>query len=300
MHWCLSEFLNLMEVRGQCWCLVDLGADSAFQMPAGDTLSFYAMIDGTARLFGSKDGPVTLESGDVVMLLSGDAHAIRTHGHAVVETIPFLADALHADSPPTYTLGSGAPAARMLCGRLRLRLPGGVGATMLPEKAVIPAGDSLLNLPALIGAATGTGGTSVLTRAAALLLTTALRDDPDCQTMFRDASYRDPIGRAVQYLEVHPFREWTVAGLARKVGMGRSSFAARFLIEVGKSPMELLTDIRMTLAATLLTETRLKVGEIGERVGYRSESAFSRRFMAYYKATPGQMRHNHPPTGADA
>ncbi|MET0240544.1 MAG: helix-turn-helix domain-containing protein, partial [Sphingobium sp.] len=44
--------------------------------------------------------------------------------------------------------------------------------------------------------------------------------------------------------------------------------------------------------ATLLTETQLKVAEVGERVGYRSESAFSRRFAAYYNTTPGKMRLN--------
>ncbi len=300
MRWCLSEFLNLLELRGQCWCLVDLDADSGIRASGSDTIYFYGMLDGTAKLSGLKDGPLTLESGDIVMLLSGGAHAVRMHGHAVAETIPFLAEGHHADSPPTFTIGSGSPAARILCGRLKVRWPGGLNKAMLPTHVVVPAQQTIVNIGALIGAMGGTGGTSVLTRAASLLLTSALRDDPECQAMFRDANFRDPIGRAVQYLEVHPFRDWTVAGLAKKVGMGRSTFAARFLLEQGKSPMEVLTDIRMRLAATLLTETRLKVAEIGERVGYRSESAFSRRFAAYYKATPGQMRLSHPASGAEA
>lgn len=298
MRWCLSEFLNLLELRGQCWCFVDLDADSGIRISASDTVYFYAMLEGTAKLSGLKDGPITLNSGDVVMLLSGHGHAIRMHGHAVAATVPFLEEGHHADSPPDFTIGGGARAARILCGRLKVRWPGGLNAAAMPGHVIVPAGENMVNIAALIGGTGGTGGTSVLTRAAALLLTTALRDHPECQAMFRDASSRDPIGRAVQYMEVHPFRDWTVAGLAKKVGMGRSTFAARFLMEAGKSPMEVLTDVRMRLAATLLTETRLKIAEVGERVGYRSESAFSRRFAAYYKATPGQMRHSHPVSGA--
>lgn len=291
MRWCLSEFLNLLELRSQCWCFVDTGADSGVRAPASETVYFYAMLEGRAKLSGVPDGPVPLEEGAIAMVLSGNAHAIRPHADAETEAVPFLTEGHYADSPPSYSIGDGPRAARMLCGRLKVRWPGGLNVGMLPPSLLIEPGVSMVNMTAMLGEIDRSGAASVLTRAAALLLTSALRDHPDCQAMFRDAHFRDPIGRAIQYMEVHPFRDWTVASLARKVGLGRSTFAARFLNEAGKAPMEVLTDVRMRIAATLLTETRLKVSEIGERVGYRSESAFSRRFVAYYNSTPGQMRH---------
>ncbi|MFT4027002.1 MAG: AraC family transcriptional regulator, partial [Novosphingobium sp.] len=136
----------------------------------------------------------------------------------------------------------------------------------------------------------GYGASALLTRAAALILVDGLRDHPQCQTLFRDSNFRDPISRAVQLMEKHSHQEWTVAGFAAKVGLGRSTFAERFLTQVGKPPMEMLTEIRMQQAAKLLTETPLKVAEIGERVGYHSQSAFNRRFEDYFKITPAKMR----------
>lgn len=313
MRWCLSEFLNLLELRSQCWCFVELEGHSGLRVEASDTVYFYAMLKGRAKLSGMGDMPVPLEEGAIAIIVSGEPHAIRLHADAEPQIVPFLAEGHHADSPPTFRLDDdsgkkGRRGARILCGRLKIRWPGGLSAAHLPASLAIAPGTSMVNMSALLDEVDRSGGASVLTRAAGLLLTSALRDHPDCQAMFRDAQFRDPIGRAIQYMELHPFRDWTVAGLARKVGMGRSTFAARFLVEAGKAPMEILTDIRMRIAAELLTETRLKVAEIGERVGYRSESAFSRRFAAYYNRTPGQMRHGRgaaiglPPSngGADA
>jgi transcriptional regulator GlxA family with amidase domain len=72
--------------------------------------------------------------------------------------------------------------------------------------------------------------------------------------------------------------------------MGRSNFAARFVAEVGRTPIEVVTEERMKLAAKLLQESELKIAEISERSGYRSEAAFSRRFTAHFGTSPGKMR----------
>ncbi|MFT3968417.1 MAG: AraC family transcriptional regulator [Sphingobium sp.] len=290
MRWCLSEFLNLLEIRSQCWCLVDLGMENGIRSPSGEAIHFYSVLEGRVKLSGVPGGPLSLRAGDIVMVLSGQAHALRTHPDAPAETVAFLAEGQYADAPPSFAVGEGAWAARLLCGRLKARWPAGLNAAMLPAILTVAPGRSVVNMEMLLSGVQESGGASVLTRAAALLLTSALREHPDCAMLFRDARLHDPIGRAIQYMEVHPFQDWTVASLAAKVGMGRSTFAARFLDEAGRSPMEALTEIRMRLAMTLLTETRLKVAEIGERVGYRSESAFSRRFSAYFNTTPGQMR----------
>ena len=72
--------------------------------------------------------------------------------------------------------------------------------------------------------------------------------------------------------------------------MGRSSFAARFVKELGRTPIKALTEERMKHAANFLKETDLKITEISERVGYRSEAAFIRRFTSHFGISPGKMR----------
>jgi len=289
VHWSLSEFLNLVEVRSQCWGVVDLAAESGFRVRPIDDVLIYASLAGVVKISNVADSPITLERGSVILIVSGVAHAVRTSPNAPVRTIKFLEDSGIADAPHEVAC-SGPRAAQLLCGRLKVRWPGGVEAQFLPPTLKVKSEDSLIDLQALWAKAHGTGSAALLTRAAGFLLTSALRDHPECQSIFREANFRAPISRAIQFMNRHFHQDWTVAELAAKVGMGRSTFANRFLLEVGKPPMEVLTDIRMREALKLLTETRVKICEIGERVGYRSQSAFSRRFEIHFKQTPGKMR----------
>jgi AraC-like DNA-binding protein len=290
MHWSLSEFLQLLEVRSQCWCILDMGPDCGLHASASDAVFCYAIVEGSAKLCCDVDRSITLQAGDVAFVISGRAHALRPRTSSRVESLPFLDNDEYVDVPPVFSLGGGNRGTRVMCGRLKVRWPAGLNTSLMPTAAWVPAKKSIVNLDALTAAAASDGAAALLTRAAGMLFVAALRDHPRCQAIFHDASSRDPIARSLQFMQTHPFRPWTVATLATKVGMARSTFAARFLQKVGKSPMEVLTELRMRMAATLLIHSKLKVSEVAERVGYRSESAFNRRFVAHYNMTPGRMR----------
>jgi AraC-like DNA-binding protein len=130
----------------------------------------------------------------------------------------------------------------------------------------------------------------MLTKLAMLVFVEAFRSHPESAAIFADSRLYEPIAQALQFIETHPFTDWTVARLASKVGMGRSSFATRFAVDVGKTPMTFVTEERMKHAAALLERTDLKVAEIADQIGYRSESAFSHRFFVHFGMTPGEMR----------
>ena len=53
---------------------------------------------------------------------------------------------------------------------------------------------------------------------------------------------------------------------------------------------DVLTEERMKHAAEFLAKTDLKIAEISERVGYRSEAAFHHRFTSFFGMSPGQLR----------
>ena len=59
-----------------------------------------------------------------------------------------------------------------------------------------------------------------------------------------------------------PSHPHTVESLAQAAGMSRSSFAERFSDAYGSGPMKLLRDLRMHLAASLLTESDLPAKRI--------------------------------------
>lgn len=287
MKFSLSEFLNLIELRSQTWCHAVLAEHSGFAIPAGDFYFLYGVTSGRIRLALS-GGLLELGAGEVVAVLQ-EAHAIRTSETAPAPPFPFLADGEYVDAPPDFSIGTGAPAARLLCGRLAIRWPGGQPTQSLPPYLRLQA-NSLVNFAAIDEMAHGPGAAALLTRLANLLFVEAFRRHPESSAVHREANLHDPIARAVQYIATHPFRDWSVESLARKVGMGRANFAARFVADLGKTPFEALTDERMKHAAAFVCGTDLKIVEIAGRVGYRSEAAFSRRFTAHFGISPGMMR----------
>jgi AraC-like DNA-binding protein len=86
------------------------------------------------------------------------------------------------------------------------------------------------------------------------------------------------IGRSLRIMHADARRPWTLAALAREVGMSRSAFASRFLQFVGVPPIEYLANWRMTLAKSALASAEVPMIDIAELAGYQSVSAFSTAF----------------------
>lgn len=297
MRWSLSEFLNLVDLRSQCWCFIELDSGRGFSLPSNEAIYFYAVLEGKAEIAGIADETLTLSAGDIVMVLSGEPHTLRNHEHCLTADIDFLRNGEYADSPPTFTVGrSGFPATRMVAARLKVRWPGGQHPRSISSVLKSHVDDGIINFTTLLEKATGVGAMALLTRAATMLFVDAFRDHPKCRAAFQEFSRHDPILRATQYMQMHPFDRWTVEILARKVGMGRSNFATRFTREVGLAPMEFLFEERMKHAAVFLEKSDMKIAEIGKRVGYDSEAAFSRRFRSFFGVPPGELRRRHRET----
>ncbi len=84
----------------------------------------------------------------------------------------------------------------------------------------------------------------------------------------------------------------TVDSLAAIVGMSRSAFAKRFSDSYGSGPMDLLRDLRMKMAGSLLRDTAMPVKRIAEIVGFSSRSAFSRMFEIKTGQSPREFRNS--------
>ncbi|MBW8785515.1 MAG: helix-turn-helix transcriptional regulator [Novosphingobium sp.] len=289
MHWSLSEFLNLIEFRGQNWCFVDMAARSGISVGHSDTMLLHAVLNGTVRITRGTGETAEFKAGEIALILSGDAHTIRNNQCRTTEAIDLLNQDGYVDEPPTIAIGEGLPESRLLSGRLKVRWPGGSPPRRLPPMLPLRAADLGIELRKFAEAGTGAGAAAFLTRMAAMLFVSAFRDEPRCRALFR-WDMGNPIARAQLLLEKHPFQPWTVEALAQKVGMGRSNFAARFTAEVGATPIDALTQVRMKFAEGFLRNTELKVIEISDRIGYRSEAAFIRRFTDHFGMTPGKFR----------
>ena len=95
---------------------------------------------------------------------------------------------------------------------------------------------------------------------------------------------------AVAALFNEPARAWSLPDLARLCNMSRATLARQFQEQLGRSASDLLTDIRMTLAANELKKSSISTGAVAEAVGYQSEAAFQRAFKNHMGVTPAQWR----------
>ena len=94
------------------------------------------------------------------------------------------------------------------------------------------------------------------------------------------------LAAAILAIHTHPDRNWTVAALAREVGLSRSSFAAAFTQTMQLPPLGYLHRVRMEQAARLLRRGSISILEVGRRSGYTVPSSFTRAFKAFHGAAP--------------
>lgn len=87
-----------------------------------------------------------------------------------------------------------------------------------------------------------------------------------------------------------PHEPWTLPSLAALCNMSRATFVRHFEESVGRSASDLLTEVRMNLAARQLVQSDASTAAIGEAVGYRSEAAFQRAFKQQMGMTPAKWR----------
>src|SRR5207237_7021539 len=108
------------------------------------------------------------------------------------------------------------------------------------------------------------------------------------------AALVDPhVGPALKSIHEKPAEPWTVADLASRAGMSRSSFAAHFAKVVGEAPIEYLIRWRLRKAAGMLRMGTAGIAEIAANVGYDSEAAFSKAFKRCIRVSPGAIRRGH-------
>jgi AraC-like DNA-binding protein len=85
-------------------------------------------------------------------------------------------------------------------------------------------------------------------------------------------------------------RPWTLEALAREVHASAEYLRRRCHLEMGRSPMQQVTYMRMQRAQTLLESTGDKLNVIAEAVGFSDGLVFSRAFKRWIGVNPRDYR----------
>jgi len=120
-------------------------------------------------------------------------------------------------------------------------------------------------------------------------LTDAQTIRPDMFTPPNSLSFL-PIQDILDELDQHFSDKFSLEDLARRFHVSPGCLSSHFRQYVGMSPMQYVTQRRLTHARVLLLKTNLGVAKVASLCGYNDVSNFVRRFRQQYHCTPLQFR----------
>jgi AraC-like DNA-binding protein len=296
-----AVLLGDLRVETADCAIVELGAGGVLGCAAERASVFHLVLDGQCWLRPPGKDPTILSGGDCALLFYGGEHRIAAGRRMGGGERLDLADDLHlTDVPPVIRIGAaGAVKARLLSARLRYAYlsPAAFANRSGPDCRIARAEprsgeERVLSIDRgqVAASLAAIGGTAFATMLVSLLLVPMLRGAQQELWRERSIEVRTPItrrvGAAIHAMQAQPERAWTVADLARAVGLSRSTFAAAFTSHTGEAPLAYLTRIRMERAADLLVRTNMPLREIARRSGYGVEHSFARAFRRHRGLSP--------------
>jgi AraC family transcriptional activator of mtrCDE len=166
----------------------------------------------------------------------------------------------------------------------------------LPDNGVGDASNPLASLVALMRAESAgdkPGGYAILNALTSALFTLALRaasESEQAPAGLLALAGHPRLAPAISAMFADPAHPWNLPDLADLCSMSRATFMRHFQDKLGRSAIELLTDIRMSMAANELKKPSMTTEAVADVVGYRSVASFRRAFTDKMGMTPGQWR----------
>jgi AraC-like DNA-binding protein len=98
------------------------------------------------------------------------------------------------------------------------------------------------------------------------------------------------IGAAISFIEKNIAAQLQIKCLAESAFLSETQFKKLFKQQTGMTVMKYVTKLRMEKAQALLTHTDYPLPIVGEKVGYKEPSAFSRKFSQYFGLSPTKFK----------
>lgn len=306
MDW-LSSLLKITPVNGRVDFRCAYGAPWRvdFQPLEAGEIPYHVVLRGSAVIEDVDGGsPQRLVSGDIVMLSSGKPHVLRDGGQGA----PQPARAYAAGHLVVSENDGDGERLDMLCGRFILSPPcDRLLLDYLPPRVIVRAPEpsaadggsaaaalsGLVSLLQMESIAENLGGHAMMNALSTALFALTLRvaaEDNNAPTGLLALAGNPRLAPALIAMFQAPAHPWTLPELADLCHMSRATLARQFKERVGRSAADLLTDIRMTLAASQLRQGGTSTGAIADAVGYQSEAAFQRAFKHRMGVTPAVWR----------
>jgi AraC family transcriptional activator of mtrCDE len=311
----LSRLLDMMPVSGHLDLRCFYGAPWRIDADHGEAgeMPYHVVVGGSAVLEGlGSRRRRHLSAGDILVLPHGSAHILHDGSGAPP------APARNRATPSLIISENAGTGERldMLCGRFVLSPPHHrLWRTYLPTIVIVSAADrsastakpgTAAQLAGLVGlmrsesADEQLGARAMLNALSTAMFALTLRlasELAEAPAGLLALAGHPRLAPALGALFHEPDRSWSLPELARLSHMSRATIARHFQQRLGRTANDLLTDIRMTLAANKLRQSSVSTAAVATAVGYQSEAAFQRVFKRRMGVTPAQWRRAELPSG---
>ena len=327
-----SEVLSTVKLEGALFFNAEFSAPWGVTSPHSSCIAphlvpgaehlviYHFVLEGSASIRTESGEALQLGPGDIVVFPHGDPHRMVCGSPAeLMDTAAVLKSRVRRNLGPV-SAGGGGELTRFVCGYMACDrrlcqlvldgLPPMIKVNVHADDSGQWIENSIRHLVEEAASATP-GSSAMLAKLSEALFVDTLRRYiaglPTEQTGWL-AGTRDPIvGKSLAILHSRPEHSWTIAELAREVGLSRSALVERFSRYLSEPPMTYLARWRMQLAARALGSTARSVAQIGAEVGYESEASFNRAFKREFGVPPARFRKDRrrhpdqlPPAAASA
>ena len=299
----LSDVLRAFRLRGTLYFRGEFRAPFGVQVPRTDFAArFHVVLHGRCWVRVCDESPVLLQRGDLLVIPHGRAHVLSAERECAVTPLEVAIEEAGFEGEGTFRHGGDGAPVVLVCGEFGFGVaPDHPFLDELPSTVHVPATESrnfvwLDEVMRFLGHETKAleaGSEAVLTRLAEILFVQVLRAYMASENSPPRglAGLVDPhIQRSLQSIHDEPGKPWTLADLASRAGLSRTTFAERFRKLVGTTPMQYLTAWRIERAKEALGDPTMTISAVAESVGYKSEAAFSRAFKTFVGMGPGAYR----------
>lgn len=270
----LTTVLEDLRLSKGCYSRSEFFAPWGFSVPARPLAHYHFVVRGQA-VFRCGAEAARIEPGDLVLVPRGDAHSLSNSDGGPL--VPFEQLKAVQVGPDAFKLRHGRNGGKrsiMICGtgifagRSTHPILDLLPATMVlrsdrrQRDSGIQAAIEMMGREASV---LQPGAHAVMNHLAAVIVIQAIRgwlQDGAGAGHGWVRALRDPhLGKAILSVHRKPERRWTVSSLAAEVHLSRSVFYEKFTAAVGIPPGEYVTRHAMHVAASLLRDTGITIGE---------------------------------------
>lgn len=256
-------------------------------------ISFHVVNHGRCFLTVGDDPKIhTLEEGDVVLFPTDSRHCLTNDD-------TFDLPVNQADSTD-FDDGLIKDGTGLICGYFAHNHPLISNVTVyLPDMVLLKRSQllrenssaaSLLEALLTESLSASMGSELVMNKVAEALLALVFRDYLPAERGIIAAMSHPQLSKVIQAIHNNPENKWTVDTMAELCFLSRAKFSDLFKSVLMETPMNYLTQWRISVAYRMLADERVSTLHAALACGYDNESSFSKAFKRLLGVNPGAVR----------